>query len=253
MAEGPVVHFFAERFHRVLAGKCASVEFGINKLKGRGDSFADVPVSGVDACGEQFRIRFGDGRIVLVHLLMWGTWRIYEGGEEWDKPRSRARLILWSDDVVAVAFSAPIVRVFEDEGALAESKWGDSGEDPLRDDYSRAGAVWSLRGEADRPIGIAIMDQSVLAGVGNILRNEILFLSRVDPRRTVGSLGDDELDRILDWTEELMERWLRNMGERKNWIHVYRRSGNPCGECGDEIEFFRQDDRITYVCPTCQR
>ena len=253
MAEGPVVHFFAEKLRNVLAGQPVDITFGIKRLKELGPSFSGVRISDVEAVGKQFRIHFEDGRIVLVHLLMWGTWRIYDAGEKWDKPESRARLIIRAPGTVAVAFSAPVIEVFENAEALVASRWGDSGADPLNPDYVPSEAARRIRREGSRPVGTVIMDQQVIAGVGNILRNEILFLSGIDPRRAVSSLEEGELMRILKWTRDLMERWLRNMGKEKNWLNVYQRSGQPCPRCGGTIEFFRQNDRVTYVCPACQR
>jgi endonuclease-8 len=252
MAEGPLVHHYARRLHSALAGKTTEVEFGIKKLRGRGAELSGATVSRVEALGKQFRIFFETGHIVLVHLLMWGSWGIYGKDEEWEKPEKRARLIIRSEDRVVVAFSAPIIRLYETAEALQESRWGNSGPDPLREDYARSAAFRSIRQEGDRPIGVVIMDQTVLAGVGNILRNEILFLSGVHPGRRVSSLEDAELQDILSHTEDLMHRWLDGVGGTKEWSVVYQRSGQPCPECGTEIEFSRQDDRVTYVCPNCQ-
>ena len=252
MAEGPLVHFYADEIHEALEGKVVHVQFGIKKLKGRGKDLGGARVTRVEALGKQFRIFFSTDQVILVHLLMWGSWGVYGAEEEWDKPRKRARLIIRADDAVVVAFSAPIVRLYADPEGMAESRWGNSGPDPLRDDYSRQEAIRSMREEARRPIGIVIMDQTVLAGVGNILRNEILFLCGIDPRRKVGELNDEELEQLMITTEDLMRRWRDSIGKKKNWNVVYQRSGQPCPECGTEIEFFRQDDRVTYVCPECQ-
>lgn len=252
MAEGPLVHHYARRLHRALAGKTAEVEFGIKKLRGRGAELSGATVSRVEALGKQFRIFFDTGHIVLVHLLMWGSWGIYGKDEQWEKPEKRARLVIRSEDTVAVAFSAPIIRLYDTAEALQNSRWGNSGPDPLREDYSRSAAFRSIREQGDRPIGVVIMDQTVIAGVGNILRNEILFLSQVHPGCKVGFLEDAELDRILSHAEDLMRQWLEDVEGDKDWSEVYQRSGRPCPECGSEIEFFRQDDRVTYVCPNCQ-
>ena len=252
MAEGPVVHFYANMIHDALQGQELDVEFGINRLKGRGQEFDGVTLDDVQAQGKVFRIRFSDGRIVLVHLLMWGTWRVYDAGEEWDKPESRARLIMRGEGRVAVAFSAPVIRVFENEDELAKSRWGDPGPDPLREDWSEEEFRRRLAKKSDAEIGEVIMDQRVLGGVGNILRNEILFFAGVHPRRVVSDLSDEELRDILDHTIRLMRNWLDNMGGKKEWRRVYQRSGQPCLECGAEIEFFRQNDRVTYACPRCQ-
>jgi endonuclease-8 len=253
MAEGPLVHHYARRLDSVLADKSAEVEFGIKKLRGRGDELSGAAVSRVEALGKQFRIFFDTGHILLVHLLMWGSWGIYGKDEKWEKPEKRARLILRSEDAVAVAFSAPIIRLYEERESLQQSRWGDSGPDPLREDYSRDAAFRSIRKHGDRPIGVVIMDQTVVAGVGNILRNEILFLSEVHPRRKVSSLRDTKLNEILSHTEDLMHRWLQQIGGKKKWSVLYQRSGQPCPQCGAEIEFFRQNDRVTYICPHCQR
>jgi formamidopyrimidine-DNA glycosylase len=66
------------------------------------------------------------------------------------------------------------------------------------------------------------------------------------------ALSDEELQEILRITEEIMREWLEHMGEDKTLSEVYQRSGQPCPRCGTEIEFFRQDDRVTYACPNCQ-
>ena len=252
MAEGPVVHFYANMIRDALQGQDVDVEFGIKRLKGRGQELDGAMLDDVQAQGKVFRILFSDGRVIVVHLLMWGTWRVYDADEEWDKPESRARLILRGDGKVAVAFSAPVIRVFEDEEALSKSRWGDPGPDPLRDDWSEEEFHRRLAEKSDSEIGEVIMDQRVLGGVGNILRNEILFFAGVHPRRVVSELSDDELSDILGHTIRLMRNWLDNMGGKKEWRRVYQRSGRACPECGTEIEFFRQNDRVTYACPQCQ-
>ena len=90
-------------------------------------------------------------------------------------------------------------------------------------------------------------------GIGNILRIEILFRSRIHPRRLVGSLSEKERHEILRWILTLTRTWMEKMRKRADWISIYRKSGNPCPRCGVLIEFSRQAGRITYACPNCQR
>jgi endonuclease-8 len=193
-----------------------------------------------------------DGRVILVHLLMWGSWHFYRPGASWDKPRSRARLIIRSGEWEAVAFSAPVIEVLQDGEPAHHPRWGGLGPDPLREDFDQAEVLRRLDRRPDREIGPAILDQTVIAGIGNILKSEILSRAGVHPKRRVGGLSADQKQAILRCSVELCERWLRQKGRRQRWRKVYRRSGRPCPQCETPIEFFRQAGRITYACPTCQ-
>jgi endonuclease-8 len=253
LAEGPLVHYWARRLHRTLAGSEVTVAFGIERLRDAGESFDGAAVDRVDAHGKQFHIHFEDGRVILVHLLMWGSWRIYRRGAQWNKSRDKMRLCIRTDTHEAVAFSAPVVQVLQSSELADHPRWGGLGPDPLRGDFDEEELFRRLDADPSREIGEVIMDQRVIAGVGNMLRNEILFGAGVAPERTVGSLTGEERQRILGWTRDLMNRWLGEIGRRKKgWLRIYRRSGKPCPECGAPIQFARQARRITYWCPRCQ-
>lgn len=105
MAEGPLVHHYANRLRRVLKGKEVRVEFGIKRLKELEPSLEGLRVHEVEAYGKQFRIHFPEDRVLLVPLMMWGSWRILRNGEDWDKPREQARLVLRTPSHDVVAFS----------------------------------------------------------------------------------------------------------------------------------------------------
>jgi len=92
----------------------------------------------------------------------------------------------------------------------------------------------------------------VIAGVGNILRIEILFGAHIHPHRSVRSLSKEEKTEILQWVLKLFAKWMKEMKRKQSWIRIYRKSGKPCPVCGTSIQFFRQAGRITYACPTCQ-
>jgi endonuclease-8 len=255
MAEGPVVHHYAERLAKVLEGRSLYLELRVQKLKPVEASLQGLKMESVEAHGKQFRMRLSDGRILLVHLMMWGSWRIYRKGAAWDKPRERARLIIGTDKHEAVVFSAPIVRVLTQSELESEPRWGNLGPDPLRHDFSKKEVLKRLNKQPDREIGEALLDQQVIAGVGNILKNEILFRAGIDPRRQVARLTDTEMTEIVRWTIDLSTAWLDELRNkrRNSWIHIYRKSGKPCTACGEPIEFFRQANRITYACPQCQK
>jgi endonuclease-8 len=252
MAEGPLVHHYANRLRKVLKGREVEVEFAIRKLKQFEPSLAGLRIQDVEAHGKQFRIHFPDNRVLLVHLMMWGSWRIYRNGEAWNKPPDRARLILRTTAHEVVAFSTPIVQLFTNSELEKDPKWGNLGPDPLRPDFSLKEFFRRLGSQTIREIGEVLLDQQVISGVGNILRVEILFQSRIHPRRLVGSLSENEKHEMLRWILKLTRTWMRTVGRKANWISIYRKSGKPCPRCGATIEFFRQGGRITCACPKCQ-
>jgi len=252
MAEGPLVHHYARRLDRALQGKDVHIEFSSKKLRELEPSLNNLRVRGVEAHGKQFWIRLSDDRIILVHLMMWGTWRVYRKGEPWDKPVQRARLILRTTTHEAVVFSAPIVKLLSLSELEENPSWGNLGPDPLRQDFSSKEFFRRLNQQGSREIGEALLDQQVIAGVGNILRVEILFGARIHPTRKVHSLSDLERKTLLQWVFRLFDKWTQEMKRKQTWIHIYRRSGKPCPVCETPIQFFRQAGRITYACSQCQ-
>jgi endonuclease-8 len=258
MAEGPLVHYYAARLRKVLKGKDARIEFGVGELKKFEPELRKVRIRDVEAFGKQFRIRLADGRTVLVHLMMWGSWGIYARGSAWERDKKRARLVLRTRLHEAVAFSAPVVRLLSPEELAPDSKWGGLGPDPLRSDFSSREVLRRLSRDPARQIGEALLDQTIISGVGNILRIEILFAARIHPRRRVGDLTSQDKQRILRWTKRFMKQWLDEKWfdddtEKEAWIRIYRRSGKPCPRCGGKVESFKQGGRITFGCSGCQK
>lgn len=253
MAEGPLVHYYTKQLKRVLRGKDVQIEFRIKTLKEKNTLFKNAHIQDVEAYGKQFRIHLSDDHVLLIHLMMWGSWRIYRKGEIWDKPIKHSRVIFRTDSHEVVVFSAPVVKLFKLSELQNNPKWGNLGPDPLRSDFSSKAFFRRLDENPSREIGEALLDQRVIAGVGNILRIEILFRSRIYPRRKVSSLSNREKEGLLYWTLVLFKKWMKQMGKRNDWVLIYRRNGEPCPECGTSIQFFRQAGRITYACPNCQK
>jgi endonuclease-8 len=252
VAEGPLVHRVAKDLRRALKGRQVAVEFGVKRLKPLEASLKGSAVEDVEAYGKQFRIRLASGQVILIHLMMWGWWRVFKRGEPWDRPPERARLVLRTPAHDVVAFSAPVVKLFAPGELEADPVWGQLGPDPLRRDFSVKEFWRRLDAQADREIGDVLLDQRVVSGIGNIVKMEILFGARVHPRRPVASLTETERQDILAWTLKLMAKWLKERGNEDAWIRVYRKSGKPCSRCGGKVEHFRQGGRITFACPKCQ-
>lgn len=254
MAEGPVVHNYSRALAEVLQGKSAKFRFRLAKLKPLEPSLQGLTIDRVQAHGKQFRFRLSDARILLVHLLMWGSWRIYPMGASWDKPRDRARILIATDTHQVVGFSIPVAKILTQDRLEEDPRWGNLGPDPLRPDFSQDEFFRRMNAEGRRAIGEVLLDQQVMAGLGNILKNEVLFRAGIHPDRTVSELSDEERRRVLEHSIGLCRVWLEELetGRRKNWIQIYQRSKRPCPVCGESIQFFRQAGRVTFFCPKCQ-
>jgi endonuclease-8 len=252
MVEGPLAHHYARQLRKVLKSKRVDIEFGVRKLKHYEPSLRGIQVKDVEAHGKQFRIRLGDSRVILVHLMMWGSWRIFARGEVWDRSKQRARLVLRTPTHEAVAFSAPVVRLLGEDDLGPDTKWGSVGPDPLREDFSSREFFRRLAENRSREIGEALLDQRIISGVGNILRIEALFRAKIHPHRKVADLTRNERQRLLRWIVRFMKKWLEERDSEETWIRIYRGKSKPCPRCGGTVETFRQGGRITYACSDCQ-
>jgi endonuclease-8 len=271
MPEGPTIRNTADILRTVLVGrrvehfrssfKKAAAEDWTGKVTGQ-------VVRAVRAHGKNLFIDFENGWTLYTHMLMWGAWHVYDRGEPWRKEARKARVVIETDRQSAVLFSAPVCELIH-ESALTTHRTSELGPDLLADSFSaadRADARRRLMAQADRPLGEAIMDQTVLAGIGNILKSEILFKAGLHPLRRTGSLSDDEFNRLVDVSRELMRRAYETHGFKQVFLppplqqatgklgYVYGRSGQPCLRCGERIQMVRQGnlERMSFFCPVCQ-
>lgn len=224
-------------------------------------------VERVHSHGKNLFITFDSDYIMYTHMLMWGAWHVYRLGEEWLKEATKARVILETDAYVAVLFSAPVCELIH-RADLATHKTATTGPDLLGDTFDTAEALrrFHLPEHAEREVGELIMDQTVMAGIGNILKSEILFQAGIHPQRLPGTVTDDEFERFAALSQELM-RASYELGtfngaflpadaavEKGKLGYVYRRRTYPCLRCGTPIRMVRQGagERMTYYCPHCQ-
>jgi endonuclease-8 len=226
-------------------------------------------VTAVEARGKHLLITFGPGErarqsvpIVLhSHLRMTGSWHIYRPGETWGKPAHRSVAVIHTDEWIAPCFSAPIVELLTETRAHRLTSLVELGPDAITEEFDAGEAFRRLRGLPDQPIGVAIMNQRLISGVGNVYKSEVLFLRRMSPFIHVRELGDAELEALIAEAHRLL-LLNRERGERQTHfgldqrakLWVYGRSGQACRECGERIRMRRQgvDARSTYYCPRCQ-
>jgi len=168
---------------------------------------------GSDSLGKNI-ILFFDGIAIRIHLMMFGAIHIYQIDEPLLKPFERVRLLIKGNSKKLVVYNAPIVEIDLKDKILNKLK-EELGSDPLSDEWNREKAIENLRKFQEERIGVVLLNQSVIAGIGNILRNEILFRAGIHPERVVKSLSNEEIERILEITEDLMREFLKLKLEKR--------------------------------------
>jgi endonuclease-8 len=225
-------------------------------------------IDGVDAQGKNLLIRFDGGLELRTHLRMHGSWHRYRPGERWRRPPARARLVLEVDGSVAVCFDAPVVELFEQRTEALHPSLSRLGPDLAKPEFDASEALARLRHpeRADTDIAVALLDQRVMAGIGNVYKSEILWIEQVSPFALVRDLDDATLDRLIATARRLM---LENVDARRGPervttagdrgapgpVYVYGRGGRPCRRCSTPIASREQGQdlpRLTYWCPVCQ-
>jgi endonuclease VIII len=226
-------------------------------------------IESVDAQGKNLLIRFDGGLEVRTHLRMHGSWHRYRPGEPWRRPPARARLVLEVPGAVAVCFDAPVVELFESRAEPIHPSLSKLGPDLLDAGFDAGEARRRLRdpSRAQAEIGVALIDQRAMAGIGNVYKSEVLWIERVSPFAAVTDLDDATLDRLIETSRRLLvanaapthgvER-VTTAGDRgaPGPLYVYRRTGRPCRRCRTPIRSTQQGrdlPRTTYWCPSCQQ
>jgi endonuclease-8 len=258
LPEGDTLHRTAATLHRWLAGRevteATSRVAGLPAAKLVGQTVTDV-----EAQGKHLLVRFASGNVLHSHMRMTGSWHVYSRGQRWRRPTSEARLMLTCGDRVAVCFNAPVVELLQKRAEAVHPALTRLGPDVLAE--PDALDVDEIRRRArSRPaelaLGELLLDQRVVAGIGNIWRCETLFADGRDPWAPQSSLTDDELDHLVRTASRLMRAQLGPWNAAESGPRaVYKRTGRPCRRCGTPIEARRQgaEARTTYWCPTCQK
>ena len=218
----------------------------------------------VESRGKHLLITFGEGdrsRTLRTHLRMTGSWHRYRAGEPWRLPERRATVVLRTDHAVAVCFDCPTAELLTDTGLARSKALTALGPDLLRPAFDFDVALANLRALGVVAIGEALLDQRALAGIGNVVRNEILFMERVNPWSRVESASGTQLEELVIAAQRVLRSAARDgerttTGDRRRGarLWVYGRAGRHCRRCGTRIEVRRQGNlaRLTYWCPSCQ-
>jgi endonuclease-8 len=258
VVEGPTAKAYAIRIGREFSGEVVKEVFVKSHRR------VHVPVTevlgrrftGADSLGKNILLFF-DGLAIRIHLMMYGSIHIYRVDEGLLKPERLVRLVVKGCEKKLVVYNAPIVEIDRAEKLVGRLK-GELGPDPLSSDWDRRRAIENLLKFKGEKIGVALLNQSVIAGVGNILRNEILFRAGVSPERAIQSLSMAEIERVVEVCEKLSREFLEMKIEGRGiapLLLVYNKYNGNCRVCGGKIKFYMQKpiNRKTFVCTNCQK
>ncbi len=250
MAEGDTILRAARRIDAALTGE--TVAASAPNPRGRAARIERLDgkrLDGVESHGKNLLLRFGD-LVLHSHMGMNGSWHIYPRGGRWRKPRRSAWAVLVGDTQEAVQFGGPTLRLIPADRVRRDPQLARLGPDILAPKLDLEAILSGLRANPTRSLGDALLDQTVVAGIGNIFKSEACFAARLDPWRPLADLSDEDLRTVLEAARSQM---LEAVASGRHTYAVYR-ARRPCPICGGRISSRGQGDanRTTYWCPRCQ-
>lgn len=241
--EGPGVRTIADRLAPLTGKRVTAVEgksrFPLGKIAGK-------PLERIYPVGKLLFLRF-PACTLRIHFLMWGRYRL--NGEIRGKVPKLT--LSFEDGAVLRIYASAIALIGNGEAEHA----CDPALDPMDPAWDRERAARLVQAKGGEEIGDTLMDQEILPGVGNIIRNEALFTAQVHPASPSGCIPADVLPGLLEAVRDFSFTWYRYDTEGKRIqpaLKIYRKK--TCPECGGPVESGRTTslERISFSCPACQ-
>jgi endonuclease VIII len=237
----------------------------------------DTPLTGqtveqVESRGKWLLIHFSGGGTMATHMLMSGSWHIYRPGERWQQPRINMRIVIENSDYIAVGFRVPVAKMLK-PGELARTlRIPVPAIDVLSEEFDAGEVERRLLAHSDEEIGNVLLHQEVIAGVGNVFKSEICFVTGIHPFCKVSALSQRQVRESIAAAQRLVaanvledsgDMIVTYGGRQRRTTHesdpsaslwVYSRNAEPCRRCGELIRRRIQgpDARVTFWCPRCQ-
>jgi endonuclease-8 len=274
MPEGDTIHRAAATLQRAIGGQIVTrFESVLPKLT-RVDADAQLrgrTVDRVEARGKHLLIWFSGDLVLRTHMRMNGSWHIYRPGERWQRPHRDMRIVIETAAMHAVAFTVPVAEFVTSRELASHDVVAELGPDPLSGNFTAEEAIERIQAHADVEIADVLLDQSVITGIGNVYKSEVLFGARINPFARVAALTRDQLTEIVTVAMRFMRanvsasasgsivtyagmRRTTGRADPSARLWVYGRGGQPCRRCGTPISRQKQGPyaRSTYWCPRCQ-
>ena len=258
MPEGDTIRYAANRIRPVLEGRVPEevrTPQPRHALDRWPERLAGRTVTRVEPYGKHLFLRFEGGLALHSHLRMTGAWGVYGPRQRWRRSRSRAWLVLRAGEREVVQFDGPVLELMTEGRTRFDQRLAALGPDVLADEIDAERFLRRLRADdPTRRIGDALLDQTTIAGIGNIWKSEGCWEARIDPWRPVAEVSDAEALSIVEHVRPRMRR-SAELGSRAIEPRVYNRSGRPCPRCGALVRSRGQGqgNRTTFWCPGCQR
>jgi endonuclease-8 len=274
MPEGDTIFRSARALNKALAGRIVTrFDTGLAPLASVND---DMPVAGrtiekVESRGKWLIVHFSSDLMLVTHMLMSGSWHIYRTGERWRMPKSKMRAVITTDEFQAVAFNVPVAQFHTQRSLERSTMVPKLGPDLLSENFSADEARNRLLAHGGDDVADTLLNQRVMAGIGNVFKSEICFACQVNPFRKVATLSEREIECILDSSRKFLAANVKDgagdgivtyTGKRRTThaanpgdrLWVYGRRGLECRRCGAKIMMRKQGTgaRSTYWCPDCQ-
>jgi endonuclease-8 len=243
MPEGDALHQAARRL-QTLVGETVEVETPHPRAAATGvaEQLDGRRLEGVEAIGKNLILRFDGGLVLHSHLRMTGRWTVRARGAA---SRGRPWLVLRGDVSEAVLWGGPVLE-------LNARSVRPLGPDILARPPDFDAMVTRLRRtERRRAVGEALLDQRLVAGIGNVWKAEALWRAGVSPWRPLSDITEEDLRAVLAEAARLMRASVDGRREKRG---VYRAAGRPCPRCSTMVESWGQGEgnRMAYWCPGCQ-
>jgi endonuclease-8 len=284
--EGDAIFRTARTLHRALAGRIVTRFESVLPALTR--VHEDAPITGrtverVEAAGKHVLVRFGALRVpqgptsapnggdllLRTHMRMNGSWHIYRPGERWLRPRRDMRIVVATEAYEAVAFNVPVAEFLDARCEARQPDLREIGPDLLAEMFDEAEALRRIRDHGREAVADVLLNQRVVAGIGNVYKSEVLFLCRVNPFARACEVPDERLLKILRTARKLLQANVTTLGggittyigyrrsrdrDDSQKHYVYGRARKPCRTCGTPIAIGPQGPhaRLTYWCRQCQ-
>ncbi|HEV2645662.1 MAG TPA: DNA-formamidopyrimidine glycosylase family protein [Acidobacteriaceae bacterium] len=295
MPEGDTIYRAARALNSALADRVVTgFETGLAKLARVND---DTPIVGrtverVESRGKWCLMYFSGDLILVTHMLMSGSWHLYRTGEKWRMSRAKMRVVVKVGgsspqtqqvpvppakqiDWEAVLFNAQIAEFHTARSLERSSQVPRLGPDILAGEFTVEAGVARLeayaRDHPDAEVGVVLLNQRVLAGLGNVYKSEVAFAAEVNPWRTMRTVTHAEMEKMVEFSLRYMRanvidgkgdgivtyaghrRTTHSMSKEER-LWVYGRQDQECRRCGNPVKMQKQGEqaRVTYWCPQCQ-
>ncbi len=265
MPEGHVTHRAARLHTKRFGKKSVNVSSPQGRFSDSAQKVDGSVVEKIEARGKHIFYWFSTGEAVHIHLGLFGKFRLSKS--PFPEPSENARVLIWTDDhemQLTGPNTCELLVPTEIEKVLSKL-----GPDPIAEGMNGLERFQTAVSKRKIPVGRALMDQKVAAGLGNVFRSELLFLTGINPHTASNELPEDQVDqlwrtivdalksaersgKIVTITPEDAGDTPRSKLERNESLYTYHRDGRGCRRCGTLIQMNKIDSRNIWWCPNCQ-